>query len=103
MLHASSAALQRWIVRLRRFDPQFMTQMRLPDRSPFRALGERSIATIRLLIRTTHNLAGGARAAGLTGLGVLRTQLAGQTVAVLLSGSNIAAAPLRRVLTDEIE
>ena len=53
---------------------------------------------IRILLRTTHNLAEGAGAAGLAGLLALRDQLAGKTVAVVLSGSNIDAATLRRVL-----
>jgi threonine dehydratase len=55
-------------------------------------------AAVRMLLRTTHNLAEGAGAAGLAGLVQLREQLAGKTVAVVLSGSNIDAATLRRVL-----
>lgn len=55
-------------------------------------------AAVRMLIRTTHNLAEGAGAAGLAGLVALREQLAGKTVAVVLSGSNIDTATLRRVL-----
>jgi len=55
-------------------------------------------AAVRMLIRTTHNLAEGAGAAGLAGLVALRDQLAGKTVAIVLSGSNIDAATLRRVL-----
>lgn len=55
-------------------------------------------SAIRMLMRTTHNLAEGAGAAGLAGLLALREQLAGKTVAVVLSGSNIDAATLRRVL-----
>jgi threonine dehydratase len=55
-------------------------------------------AAIRMLLRTTHNLAEGAGAAGLAGLVQLREQLAGKTVAVVLSGSNIDAATLRMVL-----
>jgi len=57
-------------------------------------------AAIRLLIRTTHNLAEGAGAAGLAGLLALRDELAGKTVAVILSGANIDAATLRRVLAE---
>ncbi|NVB80862.1 MAG: threonine/serine dehydratase [Kofleriaceae bacterium] len=57
---------------------------------------------IRVLIRTTHNLAEGAGAAGLAGLLALRDELAGKTVAVILSGSNIDAATLRRVVTGEL-
>jgi threonine dehydratase len=53
---------------------------------------------IRILLRTTHNLAEGAGAAGLAGLVALREQLAGKTVAVVLSGANIDTATLRTVL-----
>ena len=51
------------------------------------------------MVRTTHNLAEGAGAAGLAGLLKVRDQLAGRTVAVILSGSNIDEATLRRVMT----
>jgi threonine dehydratase len=54
---------------------------------------------IRMLIRTTHNLAEGAGAAGLAGLVALRERLAGKTVAIVLSGSNIDTPTLRTVLT----
>jgi threonine dehydratase len=57
---------------------------------------------IRILIRTTHNLAEGAGAAGLAGLLALRDRLAGKTVAIVLSGSNIDAPTLRRVLTNDL-
>ncbi len=57
---------------------------------------------IRVLLRTTHNLAEGAGAAGLAGLFALRDTLAGKTVAVILSGSNIDATTLRRVLTRDL-
>ena len=53
---------------------------------------------IRILMRTTHNLAEGAGAAGLAGAIALRERLAGKTVAVVLSGANIDAATLRTVL-----
>jgi threonine dehydratase len=55
-------------------------------------------AAVRMLIRTTHNLAEGAGAAGLAGLLALRERLAGQTVAIILSGGNIDEATLRQVL-----
>jgi threonine dehydratase len=55
-------------------------------------------AAIRMLLRTTHNLAEGAGAAGLAGLAAMRERFAGKTVAVILSGSNIDAATLRSVL-----
>jgi threonine dehydratase len=57
---------------------------------------------IRVLLRTTHNLAEGAGAAGLAGLFALRDQLAGKTVAIVLSGSNIDEPTLRRVLNREL-
>jgi len=57
---------------------------------------------LRLLLRVTHNLAEGAGAVGLAGLLKLRDTLAGRTVGVVLSGANIDAATLRRVLNGEI-
>jgi threonine dehydratase len=57
---------------------------------------------IRLYVRTTHNLAEGAGAAGLAGLTKLRAELAGKTVAVILSGSNIDVETLRRVMSREL-
>jgi threonine dehydratase len=55
-----------------------------------------------VLIRTTHNLAEGAGAAGLAGLFALREVLAGKTVAVVLSGSNIDEETLRKVVAGEL-
>lgn len=69
----------------------------------FAAVSDPAIAdAIRVLLRTTHNLAEGAGAAGLAGLFALRDQLAGKTVAVVLSGSNIDESTLARVLAREI-
>ncbi len=69
----------------------------------FVAVSDAEIAeAIRMLIRTTHNLAEGAGAAGLAGLIALREELAGTTVAVILSGSNIDGPTLRRVMTNEL-
>jgi threonine dehydratase len=69
----------------------------------FVAVPDAAIAdAIRVLLRTTHNLAEGAGAAGLAGLFALREQLADKTVAVVLSGSNIDAATLRRVISGEL-
>ena len=69
----------------------------------FVAVSDRAIAeAIRVLLRTTHNLAEPAGAAGLAGLYVLRPQLAGKTVAVILSGSNIDAATLHRVIAGDL-
>lgn len=59
-------------------------------------------AAVRLMMRATHNLVEGAGAAGLAGLLRLREQLAGKTVAIVLSGANIDAATLRRVLSGEL-
>lgn len=57
---------------------------------------------VRLLLRETHNLIEPAGAAGLAGLMKLREELAGQKVAVILSGGNIDAATLARVVRGEI-
>lgn len=53
---------------------------------------------VRLYLRTTHNLVEGAGAAGLAGARKLADTLAGKTVAVILSGSNIDEATLRAVV-----
>jgi threonine dehydratase len=67
--------------------------------SGFVACTDAEIAeALRTLLRTTHNLAEGAGAAGLAGLMRLREDLAGRTVGIVLSGSNIDEATLRRVL-----
>jgi threonine dehydratase len=69
----------------------------------FVAVTDAAIAeAIRVLMRTTHNLAEGAGAAGLAGLFALRDQLAGKAVVVILSGSNIDAGTLRRVVSLEL-
>jgi threonine dehydratase len=69
----------------------------------FVAVSEAQIAdAVRMMIRTTHNLAEGAGAAGLAGLRALGDELAGKTIAIILSGSNIDAATLRRVMTGEL-
>lgn len=57
---------------------------------------------VRLLLRTTHQLAEGAGAAGLAGLLRLRSRLAGRKVGIVLSGANIDTATLRKVLAGEI-
>ncbi len=69
----------------------------------FVVASEREIANaLRLLLKTTHNLAEGAGAAGLAGLLKLRERLAGRRVGIVLSGANIDAATLRRVVNEEI-
>ena len=60
-------------------------------------------AAVRLLLSTTHNLAEGAGATGLAGLLKMRERLAGRRVGIVISGSNIDAATLRRVLNGEVE
>ena len=57
---------------------------------------------LRLLLRTTHTLVEGAGAAGLAGLIKLRNELDGKRVAIILSGGNIDAATLRKVMTEQI-
>jgi threonine dehydratase len=57
---------------------------------------------LRLLLRTTHNLAEGAGAAGLAGLLALRETLAGKSVAICISGANIDQETLRKVLAREM-
>ena len=69
----------------------------------FVTVSESEIAeAVRILLRTTHNLAEGAGAAGLAGLLRLADVLRGRTVAVVLSGGNIDAATLRRIVTCEL-
>src|SRR5262249_61197820 len=70
----------------------------------FVAVSDAEIAdAIRLLWRTTHNLAEGAGAAGLAGLRALRDRLdARATVAIVLSGGNLDAQTLRRAVTGEL-
>jgi len=71
--------------------------------SDFVAASEHEIAeALRALLRTTHNLAEGAGAAGLAGLVRLSERLTGTRVAVVVSGGNIDAATLRRVVDGEI-
>jgi threonine dehydratase len=71
--------------------------------SDFLTVGEAAIAeAVRMLLRTTHNLAEGAGAAGLAGLLARRERLAGRTVAIVLSGANLDEPTLRRVLNREI-
>jgi len=53
---------------------------------------------IRLLLRTTHNLAEGAGAASTSAAFKMREQLAGKTVVGVLSGGNLDLRELRRIL-----
>ncbi|HEV8611073.1 MAG TPA: threonine/serine dehydratase [Thermoanaerobaculia bacterium] len=71
--------------------------------SGFVTVSEAVIAeAVRLLLSTTHNLAEGAGAAGVAGVRRLAGELAGRDVAVILSGGNMDAATLRRVMTREL-
>jgi len=57
---------------------------------------------IRAYLSTTHNLAEAAAAASLAGLLELGGRLAGKTVGIILSGSNIDAETLKKVVNQEI-
>ena len=58
--------------------------------------------SVRLLLRTTHNLAEGAGAAGLAGLWKLRGEFSGRSVGVILSGGNMDRETLVRVLSGDL-
>ena len=69
----------------------------------FVAVSEAELAeAVRVLLRITHNLVEGAGAAGLAGLMRLSERLAGREVGIVISGGNIDAATLRRVLAKEL-
>ena len=69
----------------------------------FVTVSEADIAeAIRRFLRTTHNLAEGAGAAGLAGLCKLAPRLEGQRVGIILSGGNIDADTLSRVLARQL-
>ncbi|HET7294920.1 MAG TPA: threonine/serine dehydratase [Vicinamibacteria bacterium] len=69
----------------------------------FVAVSEGELAeAVRMLLRITHNLVEGAGAAGLAGLLRLRERLAGREVGIVISGANIDATTLGRVLAREI-
>jgi threonine dehydratase len=62
-------------------------------------LSEQELAeAVRLALQTTHNLAEGAAAAPLMAAIKLRARLAGQKIVCVMSGGNIDAATLRRIL-----
>jgi threonine dehydratase len=64
-------------------------------------VSEEEIAqAIRLLFFHTHNLAEGAGAASLAAALKLQAQLVGKRVAIILSGGNIDAATLKRILNE---
>jgi threonine dehydratase len=69
----------------------------------FVAVSDAELAeAVRMLLRITHNLVEGAGAAGLAGLLRLRERLAGREVGIAISGGNIDAATLRRILSGEL-
>ena len=71
--------------------------------SGFLTVTEAEIAeAVRILLSTTHNLAEGAGAAGLAGARRLAGDLAGKDVAVIISGGNMDAETLRRVITRQL-
>jgi threonine dehydratase len=57
------------------------------------------IEAMRLMLSATHNLVEPAGAAGLAGVFKLREELEGQTVCVILTGSNLDADTLRKVVS----
>lgn len=57
---------------------------------------------VRVLLRTTHNLPEGAGAVGLAGMVKLSGELHGKSVGIILSGGNIDAVTLQRVVNGEI-
>jgi len=59
---------------------------------------EELAAGVRLALRTTHNLAEGAGASTLAAAVKLHSELAGKKVVCVMSGGNIDAATLKRVL-----
>jgi threonine dehydratase len=69
----------------------------------FVTVSESEIAqAICLILRTTHNLAEGAGAAGLAGLLSQPERFAGKTVGIIFGGSNIDAETLQRVLAGSV-
>ena len=80
-----------------------MVALKFVPNAGFVAVSEAELAeAVRVLLRTTHNLAEGAGAAGLAGLLALREKLREKTVAIVISGGNIDEVTLRRVLTHEL-
>jgi threonine dehydratase len=57
-------------------------------------------ASVRLLLRITHNLAEGAGAASTAAAWQMREQLRGKTVVGILSGGNLDLRELTRILQD---
>lgn len=69
----------------------------------FVLVSDRDIAqAVRDLWRVTHNLIEGAGAAGFAGLRAMAPSLAGETVAVVLSGGNLSSEFAARILSGEM-
>ena len=69
----------------------------------FRLADDAALASaMRLIWSTTHQCVEPAGAAGIAALCAMRRELAGNTVAVALTGSNVDLATLRRVLEQRI-
>lgn len=63
-------------------------------------LSEEELAEgVRVALRATHNLAEGAGAASLAAAVQRRTELAGRRIVAVMSGGNLDAATLRRILS----
>jgi threonine dehydratase len=59
------------------------------------------VGGVRLALRTTHNLAEGAGAAPLAAAMKLRDRFAGKKVVIVMTGGNIDAATLGRILSPD--
>jgi threonine dehydratase len=71
--------------------------------SGFVTVTESEIAeAVRMLLKTTHNLAEGAGAAGLAGLRRLSEELGGKEVGVIISGGNLDASTLEKVVSRQL-
>lgn len=61
------------------------------------------VAAIRLLIETSRQVAEGAGAAGVAAAMARRKELAGRSVGIVLSGGNITAEQLKRILSHDLD
>jgi threonine dehydratase len=81
-----------------------MTYQSLQDGlSDFITVSDSEIAeAIRIYLKYTHNLAEGAGAIGLAGLIKLSYKLRGKKIGIVLTGSNIDQATLKKVINNEL-
>lgn len=63
--------------------------------------GEELKKAVVMLFETTHQVAGGAGAASMTGAFKLREQIRGKRVAIPLTGGNLKINNLRAILEEE--